>query len=63
MEIIALILAVISLVLSGVAYWRAGGRRDIDLIHAKHQQLVEALLQKIDDGHRGGGNTIAYQNL
>lgn len=40
--IIALGVACVSLVLSGVAYWRSGGRRDIEAMHAELRRRVRS---------------------
>jgi membrane-associated HD superfamily phosphohydrolase len=49
METVTLIIAVISLALAGVAYWRAGGRRDLAALHTKQKELTDALLFVIEE--------------
>lgn len=49
MEIATLILAIIALALAAVAYWRAGGRRDLETLRAKQKELTEALLFVIEE--------------
>jgi regulator of replication initiation timing len=49
MEVVALLIALISLALAGVAYWRAGGRRDVEHLRAKQKELADALLFVIEE--------------
>jgi hypothetical protein len=42
METVALTIAVMSLVLAGVAYWRTGGKQDLELLREDHRELAEA---------------------
>ena len=58
METVALIIAVASLVLAGVAYWRAGGKRDIEALRAKQKELSEALLLAVEEAYEASRQTL-----
>jgi cellobiose-specific phosphotransferase system component IIA len=58
METTALVIAVISLVLAGMAYWRAGGQRDLELLRAKQQELTETLLLAIEEAYEASRQTL-----
>jgi hypothetical protein len=51
MEITALIIAVVGLILAAVAYWRIGGRDDIELLRDKQRELADAFLFMIEDAY------------
>ncbi|MEW6470993.1 MAG: hypothetical protein AB1679_01865 [Actinomycetota bacterium] len=46
MAIAALVIAIISLVLAGVAYWRSGGQRDVQRLDSQLQRQLDALQVK-----------------
>ena len=46
METTAMIIAIVSLVVGGAAYWRAGGQRDVELMRKKLSSELESLLAK-----------------
>lgn len=49
MEWIALFVAFCSLVIAALAWWRAGGRRDWQQLHAKQKELTETLLFLLEE--------------
>jgi membrane-associated HD superfamily phosphohydrolase len=49
MEIATLIIAIMGLALAGLAWWRAGGRRDLEALRAKQKELTDALLYVIEE--------------
>lgn len=46
MAVAALVIAIVSLVLAGVAYWRSGGQRDIQRFDSQLQRQLDALQMK-----------------
>ncbi|MBI5688394.1 MAG: hypothetical protein HZC54_25255 [Verrucomicrobia bacterium] len=69
MEIAALIIAVVSLALAGVAYWRAGGQRDVEsarraiegeleVLRAKQSEVTEALAEAIAVAYEESRGTL-----
>ena len=46
MAVAALVIAIVSLVLAGVAYWRSGGQRDIERFDNQLQRQLDALQMK-----------------
>jgi hypothetical protein len=58
MELAALILAVISLALAGIAYWRAGGRRDLETLRAKQKELTDVVLLAIEQAYDESRQTL-----
>ena len=49
MEILTLVIALISLAVAGLAYWRAGGQRDWERLRAKQKELADALLFVVEE--------------
>jgi len=49
MDILALSIALLSLALAGIAYWRAGGQRDVEHLRAKQKELTDALLFVVEE--------------
>ena len=54
----AIIISVASLVLAGVAYWRAGGKRDLELLREKQKELAEALLLAVEEAYEASRQTL-----
>lgn len=58
MEVVAIVIAIVSLALASVAYWRAGGRRDLDLWRAKQQEISETLLVALEEAYAASRQTL-----
>lgn len=53
-----LVIAIISLVLALVAYWRSGGKRDLELLRAKQEELAESLLLVVEQAYDASRQTL-----
>jgi len=51
MEWIALLISLISLAVAALAWWRAGGQRDLDQVRAKQKELTDTLLFLLEDAY------------
>jgi hypothetical protein len=58
MEATALVIAIIALALAGIAYWRAGGQRDLERLRAKQEELTETLLLAIEEAYEASRQTL-----
>jgi TolA-binding protein len=58
METVTLIIAIIALALAGVAWWRAGGQRDLKRLRAKQEELTETLLLAIEEAYEASRQTL-----
>ncbi len=58
MEITALIIAIIALALAGIAYWRAGGQRDLETLRAKQKELTDVVLLAIEQAYEESRQTL-----
>jgi hypothetical protein len=58
MELIAFIIAIIALALAGVAWWRAGGKRDIELLREKQKELTDVLLLAVEEAYEASRQTL-----
>jgi len=54
----ALIISVASLVLAGVAYWRSGGKRDLELLREKQKELADVLLLAVEEAYEASRQTL-----
>ena len=58
METVTLMIAIVSLVLAGFAYWRPGGWRDLELLHDKQRELSEVLLLAVEEAYEASRQTL-----
>ena len=58
MENAAIIIAIIGLILAGMAYWRAGGQRDLEMLREKQTELGEVLLFAIEEAYEASRQSL-----